>query len=1206
MGEHDSELSALIRTVRSRWRATSALRAWTFAAASAALVLGLALSAQRFAAPDGGPFIALWVAASVAVMVCLGWFVAPLRRAPGEHQVARYIEECCPELEDALVTAVVQGIAASRRAGPSSDPSRRAGPADPPSAMHAAVAADAVRRTRDLDLDRIVSRRTLRDVAIRAAAATLVLCAVAGFALEPAGRAARVLALYLFPGRLALDVVPGDARVREGEPLRIVVRIPGAVGGVVPVLRVGKSAGGGNAWREARMDAASDGFAAVFDHVAESFSYAVTAAGASSREYRVTVVRPPRVERIDLRYEYPPAFGMQPRQEEDGGDIYGPAGTRVHMVVHADKPVAQAALTLTGGQRVVLHSRGGVLEGDLTIVEDGSYRVALADSDGLANPGDTEYFIRTLEDRPPDVRIVRPAGDRKVTPIEEVPVEARADDDFGIAALDLVYAVRGAAPKTVPFQREGPATSASGRRTIYLEDLDVKPGDFVTYYARARDVSRGKRSTEARSDIFFLEITPFEEEFVAAQSQGAGGGGEQQFDDMVQAEKDIITATWKLDSRAKQSGARSDDDIRTVAKAQGDLRTKAMSSLGQMQRANNLRRIRPGGGRAAAATPADPAPDAMAKAADAMGRAEQQLGVLKTTDALPHEMTALNELLRSQSETRRREVQQQQASGNGRGSNRQQQDLSSLFDRELARQQQTNYETPTSRETREEKGDDTDATLDKIRDLARRQDELNTQQEQAARKQGAADEESRRQLERLTREQSELRKEAEELAQQLQQAENKQGQSGQSGRSGQAGQSGRSGQGGQSGDLDQNRQQGGRGRQSDQNRQQASRELQQISEEMQGAASELRRDNPQQASERGNRAAERLRDLEQRMRSTQPDDRRRAMGELQLESRELADAQRTLAAEGAARGRGGNTADASRRRAGEQDRLADRTGRLEQAVKQLAGASGIEERQRSALNEAARELDRQRLSDRMRNAARAERQAGEGRAGQAPQQSPQQSAQNSNAGREGQAIASALDQIAERLGSANGQSEASQQLSEQLSRIRELREKLTSLDRQLAEMKGNQPGGGQPQQGEGRAQRDGGSQPGAQSGRGQRGGSMQNGDSDQPWEEAKQLINELRHEKVSEAESPSADGFNPGRSAPGTEAWKQDFATWDLLKTQIAASLERAESSAAARLRDQQSKDQLSAGASQAVPEQYKRLVDKYYEALASKPREGK
>ena len=1192
MNEHDAALSALIRKVRNRWRLASALRAWTIAAAGAAFVLALALSVQRLLVPEGGAFIALWLAAGAAAMVCLGWLFSPLRHPPGERQVARYVEECCPELEDTLVTAT-----------------EREGRVDP-SPMQAAVAADAARRTRDLDLDRIVSRRTLRNAAIRAAAATLVLAGVAGFALEPAGRAARVLAWYLFPSRLALEVLPGDVRVREGHPLRIHVRIPGAAGGVVPVLRIGN----GTEWREARMDAAGEGFASGFDHVTESFTYTVTAAGTSSREYAVTVIRTPHVERIDLRYEYPAAFGMPPRQEEDGGDIYGPAGTRVHVIVHADKPVTEAALTLAGGQRLVLNARDGALEGDLTIVEDGSYRVALADADGLTNPGDTEYFIRTLEDRPPDVRIMRPASDRQVTPIEEVPIEARADDDFGIAAFDLVYAVGGAQAKVVPFRREGSATSASGTRTIYLEDLGVKPGDFVTYYARARDVSRGTRSTEARSDIFFLEVTPFDEEFVAAQSQGGGAAGDEAMDDLVQAQKDIITATWKLDSRARQSGARSDEDILTVANAQHGVREKAEAAADSMQRANNVRRVRPGGGRASGATPPpDQAAEAMTRAAEAMGRAERQLALLKTSDALPHEMTALNELLRTQSENRRREVQQQQANGSGRGSNRQQQDLSSLFDRELARQQQTNYETPTSRETREEKPDDNAGVLDKIRELARRQDELNKQQEQAAKKQDVPAEEARRQLERLTREQGELRRQAEELAQQLQQAQSKQAQSeksekseqsGQRGLGGQAGQSEQRGQGSQGGGQSGQPQQGGRGGQSDQSRQQASRELQRISEEMQGAASELRRDNPQEASERGNRAAERLRDLEQRMRAAQPDDRRRAMGELQLESRQLADAQRRLAAEAAGRGRGGSGDDAARRRAGEQERLADRTARLEQSVKQMAAAPGPEERQRNALTEAARELDRQRLSDRMRNVARAGRQASEGRAGQAGEERAGQAGegragqpQQPGAAREGQAIATALDRLAERLGSANGQSEASQQLSEQLSRIRELREQLTSLDRQLAELKNGPPGEGR----EGQPQEGAGSQSGAQGSRGQGGDGAQNGSTDQPWEEARQLLGELRNETGSNIEAPSAEGFNPGRSAPGTEGWKQDFAKWDELRTEIAASLERAESSAAARLRDQQSKDRLSAGGSQAVPEQYRRLVDKYYEALASK-----
>ena len=131
---------------------------------------------------------------------------------------------------------------------------------------------------------------------------------------------------------------------------------------------------------------------------------------------------------------------MDPREEEDGGDIYGPAGTRVRVTVHTDKPVRDGALTLTGGEPIALSQRGDVLQGELTITEDGSYRVALADTDGLTSSGDTEYFIRTLQDRPPDVRIIRPASDRQGCPHAEVAAEARADDDAGNAEPGHVYA----------------------------------------------------------------------------------------------------------------------------------------------------------------------------------------------------------------------------------------------------------------------------------------------------------------------------------------------------------------------------------------------------------------------------------------------------------------------------------------------------------------------------------------------------------------------------------------------------------------------------------------------------------------------------------------------------------------------------------------------------------------------------------------------
>ncbi|MFN7977645.1 MAG: hypothetical protein U0P30_05875 [Vicinamibacterales bacterium] len=164
--------------------------------------------------------------------------------------------------------------------------------------------------------------------------------------------------------------------------------------------------------------------------------------------------------------------------------------------------------------------KNAVASGALDVTADGSYRIAFVDDDGVEMPDDTEYFIRTLLDRPPDVRVERPAGDRQVTPLEEVAIEARADDDFGVQSFDLVLQKPGQTEVQVPLGRGGAGQlTLNGRHTLFLEDLEVAPGDIVSYYVRARDVGRGKPSSESRSDIYFLEVKAFNDEFVAAQSR---------------------------------------------------------------------------------------------------------------------------------------------------------------------------------------------------------------------------------------------------------------------------------------------------------------------------------------------------------------------------------------------------------------------------------------------------------------------------------------------------------------------------------------------------------------------------------------------------------------------------------------------------------------------------------------------------------------
>ena len=271
------------------------------------------------------------------------------------------------------------------------------------------------------------------------------------------------------------------------------------------------------------MNQAGDAFEVEIPSVSATFRYSVRAANAVTGPHVVTVLRMPRVTRIDLSYAYPSFTGLAGRTERDGGDIHAPAGTRVRVRVHTDKPIERSTLALADGREIVLAPVApDSAETELTVDADGAYRVALLDTDGVGNPGDTEYFIRTLEDRPPG-RADRPAGSRPSGDAARRSDHRRAGGRrLRHRAFDLVYAVRGGTEQVVPFRRAASAGPVAGAHTLSLEDLQVQPGDFISYYARATDIGRGKRSTEARSDIFFLEVKPFDAEFASAQSQAMG------------------------------------------------------------------------------------------------------------------------------------------------------------------------------------------------------------------------------------------------------------------------------------------------------------------------------------------------------------------------------------------------------------------------------------------------------------------------------------------------------------------------------------------------------------------------------------------------------------------------------------------------------------------------------------------------------------
>ncbi len=986
-------------------------------------------------------------------------------------------------------------------------------------------------------------------------------------------RALETARLRFFPGSVRVEVLPGSVRVPAGTPVRIRTTLHGSAGTLKHFTPSVIVAAGGEQ-RTVPMTAVEGAFLLEIPSVDRTFTYTVTAGSARSEDYTVTAVFPPRIERIDLHYAYPSFAGLAPRDERDGGDIYAPAGTRVRLSIHTDKPVAQGEIALRSASAVSARAVAPrIVEADLVLVRDDSYRIRLSDADGLHSRGDTEYFIRLMDDRPPDVRILRPSADQQITPLEEIAIEARADDDYGIAAFDLVYAVGGGPERAVPFDRvSGSNVQKIGTRLIPAEDLGVRPGDVITYYARARDVGRGKRSTRATSDIFFLEVTPFNEEFVAAQSQAsAGGAADAQIESLIQAQKAIIASTWNVERRS-QTG-RSAEDVKAIAQAQAELKGRAE----QMSQPGRGRPPLPAPQRAAReaqrARQADS--DPIAAAVAAMAKAEQHLSTERTKEALPHEMAALNGLLQAQAEVRRRQVSQQANGAGSGGSNRSGQDLSALFDKELQRQQRTNYETQSAVETRPDQRQSSDSALDRIRDLARRQEDLSRRQRELAQA-GLNAEEMKRQLEKLTREQTELREQAEELARRMgQQSQTQRGQSGQRppSASGQP-----SPEGGQPG--------------------QGSGDLREASEQMRTAAGELRRDDPGAASQSGQRAAEQLRRLEERMRGGAQGASRRAASDVQLEAQQIAQEQRRIAAEAERldKGTGGAAGTAARQRlADEKDRLAGRVDELQRSAQQIARGK-LTPAEAGAMNDAARALEGERIAERMRETAKEMRDpAGAPAAGRAPGEKE---------------LARALERVADRLDqSAPAET---RELSNQLDQTRAIRDRLQRLEQRMSEAEGR-AGGSRAGRGDQAAQQPGRGQASQQQGAGRdgRGGS---GGTGQAGSELQRLQEEYQQElqRASEAlarlgqgdQSSGAGGSTPeehqfSRSAPGTEAFKQDRGGWESLRKDLDLALEKYEAGVSDRLAKTRSEDRFSAGGSQRAPETYGRRIAKYFESLA-------
>ncbi len=754
-----SELRQALDQVAHRFRH---LRLWSSLAVcwiiAAAVVVALNVSASRSAQ---------WLAAVAALTALIGGLcaVAALRSARDRRWVARQIEAKHPALGTGLLAAVEE------------DASGRQG------FLQAAVIRDAVKHSQAIGWDETVPSWKLRGSQfIHAAALGVFLIVFAELAVQirmhPAAAAPSGTAIA---EAADVKVDPGDTEIERGSTLLVVARFGRAVPPEATLVAEGLPEG--TARRPMTRSLEDPMFAGRVESVAADLAYHVEFAGRSTPTYRVRVFEYPELERTDAKLVFPGYTAIEPKTVEDIRHVTAVEGTELTLVFRLNKDVATARLVDAEGTITALspHDEGKyAYRATLTLTDSRRFKVQLVDREGRSNKLPAEIAVNVTRNKPATVVMTQPSHDVRVSPVEELTLKANVEDDFGVVRHGVSYTMAGREPREIELAGSGPKVKKlKAEQMLAFESFKAVPDQLLTYFVWAEDIGPDGQPRRTSSDMFFAEVRHFEEIFrqgeappsssSESEDQEQQNGTAQQSEKLAELQKEIINGTWKLIRR--EIGSKLSDKFLDDSKLLQESQHSALEQAEQL--AEKLQD-------AASKASLDQAIRLMKDAESRLTEAVDSASIKPHGPALAAEQAAYQALLKLRARefavVRNNSRQRQRNSRSSAGSPSQRQ----LNQLELSNEENRYEEQKAARAStqREQEQRETRQVVNRLKELAQRQSDLNDRvKELQSALESAKDEKAReeieRDLKRLRDQQQQVLRDTDELRERMEREENR-------------------------------------------------------------------------------------------------------------------------------------------------------------------------------------------------------------------------------------------------------------------------------------------------------------------------------------------------------------------------------------------------------------------------------------------------
>ncbi|HUE72541.1 MAG TPA: hypothetical protein VMP01_16775 [Pirellulaceae bacterium] len=319
---------------------------------------------------------------------------------------------------------------------------------------------------------------------------------------------------------IVFRVEMATTKVRYGDPLDIIVRAEGrSVDSMELVLQPRDTLPHDTSGDVVPMFQEPSGkWRATIANVTQEMNFFARARRARSHKYAVSVITLPQIERVQFKV-VPPAYARFPVYDGElpQGGLSGLAGTRVEVQVASNRPLSQAIaryVTSDGDTSLdwpAAASSAKEATGGLTITENGRLEIEVIDVDGQGSKEPFVAPIQLLADERPFVRLIEPKAVSFATPTTRLPVVISAEDDHGVARLELFRSLNDSRylPMEIPVGQPLPIHAYQVTH-LDLESYALEPGDEIKLFARAldNDPAGGKG---AESSVVLVRIISQEE-----------------------------------------------------------------------------------------------------------------------------------------------------------------------------------------------------------------------------------------------------------------------------------------------------------------------------------------------------------------------------------------------------------------------------------------------------------------------------------------------------------------------------------------------------------------------------------------------------------------------------------------------------------------------------------------------------------------------